>query len=159
MRIELTTPGLRDQCSIHWAMEATVAHYVESVGVILAKNVHKAMMNWAKPLVSLPTVELVSYDRHCCRDFDTNHTCSFFFFFNITKLCVPRRGIEPRPRRWERRILTTRPPGRSGVDLATVQLNFHFHCGFLSSSWRESRKTCTTKVNRVCFDNMWMRNS
>ena len=25
---------------------------------------------------------------------------------------VPRRGIEPRPRRWERRILTTRPPGR-----------------------------------------------
>ena len=25
---------------------------------------------------------------------------------------LPRRGIEPRPRRWERRILTTRPPGR-----------------------------------------------
>ena len=24
---------------------------------------------------------------------------------------LPRRGIEPRPRRWERRILTTRPPG------------------------------------------------
>ena len=24
---------------------------------------------------------------------------------------IPRRGIEPRPRRWERRILTTRPPG------------------------------------------------
>ena len=25
---------------------------------------------------------------------------------------LPRRGIEPRPRRWMRRILTTRPPGR-----------------------------------------------
>ena len=59
VRIELTTPGLRDQCSIHWAMEATVARYVESVGVILAKNVHKAMMNWAKPLVSLLTTELI----------------------------------------------------------------------------------------------------
>ena len=28
------------------------------------------------------------------------------------KKVLPRRGIEPRPRRWERRILTTRPPGR-----------------------------------------------
>ena len=29
----------------------------------------------------------------------------------MRKTFVPRRGIEPRPRRWERRILTTRPPG------------------------------------------------
>ena len=30
----------------------------------------------------------------------------------IIKKNTPRRGIEPRPRRWERRILTTRPSGR-----------------------------------------------
>ena len=32
-------------------------------------------------------------------------------FCNSEKSCSPRRGIEPRPRRWERRILTTRPSG------------------------------------------------
>ena len=32
--------------------------------------------------------------------------------FGPTWKHVPRRGIEPRPRRWERRILTTRPPGK-----------------------------------------------
>ena len=31
---------------------------------------------------------------------------------------VPRRGIEPRPRRWERRILTTRPPGTANTSVA-----------------------------------------
>ena len=31
------------------------------------------------------------------------------------KKCVPRRGIEPRPWRWERQILTTRPPGKAEI--------------------------------------------
>ena len=34
MRIELTTPGLRDQCSSHWAMEATAC----KVGGIRVEN-------------------------------------------------------------------------------------------------------------------------
>ena len=38
----------------------------------------------------------------------------FGFAPKILKKHVPRRGIEPRPRRWERRILTTRPPGKVG---------------------------------------------
>ena len=37
----------------------------------------------------------------------------FFFFWFMAKLNKksPMRGIEPRPRRWKRRILTTRPQG------------------------------------------------
>ena len=38
---------------------------------------------------------------------------------NLKKLFLPRRGIEPRPRRWERRILTTRPPGSFCALLST----------------------------------------
>ncbi len=33
------------------------------------------------------------------------------------KKCTPMRGIEPRPRRWERRILTTRPHGKARMQI------------------------------------------
>ena len=42
--------------------------------------------------------------------------CIFFFFWPCHLTCgilVPQPGIEPRPRQWERRVLTTGPPGNS----------------------------------------------
>lgn len=45
----------------------------------------------------------------CC----TNISYSFLFFV------VPRLGIEPGPRRWERRILASRPPANPQVILNT----------------------------------------
>ena len=35
---------------------------------------------------------------------------------------IPTPGIEPRPRRWERRILTTRPRGTSWCDMTIILL-------------------------------------
>ena len=71
-----------------------------------------------------------SFSRHCiCTNFIlvlflkyTSTSCSSKFNICINRRYtrkqfkqndIPRRGIEPRPRRWERRILTTRPPGTS----------------------------------------------
>ena len=45
-------------------------------------------------------------------DHNLLRTQKFWFRAKNLKKHVPRRGIEPRPRRWERRILTTRPPGK-----------------------------------------------
>ena len=47
-------------------------------------------------------------------DHNLLRTQKFWFRAKNLKKHVPRRGIEPRPRRWERRILTTRPPGKVG---------------------------------------------
>ena len=51
---------------------------------------------------------------------------------DVGKKDVPVRGIEPRPRRWERRILTTRPRG-SGVHYAGKHRD-------ISSSWLPSSR-------------------
>ncbi len=42
---------------------------------------------------------------------------------NIAKTLIPWPGIEPGPRRWERRILTTRPPGTLLQMKHQIQLN------------------------------------
>ena len=50
--------------------------------------------------------------------------------FEFRKLEPPLRGIEPRPRRWERRILATRPHGIDKTKLPNEQIT-----GQVSLSW------------------------
>ena len=53
----------------------------------------------------------------------------------LVEKCSPMRGIEPRPRRWKRRILTTRPHGM------TDWLLFPFPCFFsFPFSWAKKIK-------------------
>ena len=47
-----------------------------------------------------------------------------------TKL-LPRQGIEPRPRRWERRILTTRPPGMAAPKSGCMSIQHICYCRFV----------------------------
>ena len=64
------------------------------------------------------------------------YTWQFEFFLKQweKKNNIPKPGIEPGPRRWERRILTTRPCGRCIAD--TLR---NFICGvknFSFSGWK-----------------------
>ena len=64
----------------------------------------------------------------------------------LTKKVLPRRGIEPRPRRWERRILTTRPPGICISEGFKMHL-LYLHVTYDESWWPrfESQPNCSSK--------------
>ena len=72
VRIELTTPGLQDQCSNHWAMEAVRTH--------LTKISLKSYINW-----------------HCCVDwllwFGRWDICLWFISFRFYDLLRNKKKI------------------------------------------------------------------
>ena len=60
--------------------------------------------------------------------------CSYVGTSRKKKVIVaPMRGIEPRPRRWERRILTTRPHGNTHSKAFSLRLMF---------TWTTSEMVC-----------------
>ena len=73
------------------------------------------------------------------KNYDTNYKL-YITFWGGGGLChafcgllVSRSGIEPRPRQWDPRILTTRPPGNSTVQFLKVEfISLCFRFGFVS---------------------------
>lgn len=72
----------------------------------------------------------------------------FYLRKKLIKKYFPRRGIEPRPWRWERQILTTRPSGNCSYTWANA---------FLNSTKNRSTRSFLVRVCFICSYNYLYR--
>ena len=121
VRLELTTSGLEVQRAIHCAKET-----YRRVRQTFSKHV-------------LCGANCLQTQKKCNQNIRLQMVTRSKRKKKHGKNMLPRRGIEPRPRRWERRILTTRPPGTDALPTVITRFDLClFARAFTYNEWHIS---------------------